>query len=72
MIDTVKEVFQNDILQEVIDSNFNKQQLQELTENLSRYELRIQELEHDFEIKESNINYGQDIEIHYDSEISGE
>ena len=72
MIDTVKEVFQNDILQEVIDSNFNKQQLQELTENLSRYELRIQELEHDLEIKESNINYGQDIEIHYDSEISGE
>lgn len=45
VLENVKQLFQNEIIQEITETAFNKHQLQEATEQLSKQELRIQELE---------------------------
>jgi hypothetical protein len=45
VLENVKQLFQNEIIQEITETAFNKHQLQVATEQLSKHELRIHELE---------------------------
>ena len=45
VLETVKQLFQNEIIQEITETAFDKHRLQEATEQLSKHELRILELE---------------------------
>ena len=57
VLENVKQLFQNEIIQEITETAFNKHQLQVATEQLSKHELRIHELEEELS-KQKETQYG--------------
>ena len=71
IIDVIKQIFSQDIIDCIIDKSFQKYQLDEAIESLSVYELKIQDYEQKIEmLKKNQETYGGGF-MEYNQESEG-